>query len=743
MQQIEAQSQMRGAQFSEGHDDNSILIVNDLPEQLMLMQGLLRKAGYDVLTAEDGLEAFNLAKQEQPDLVISDVCMPGVSGLEFCRLLRSDYQLRSVPILLVSAQETDTANIVAGLRAGADDYLEIPFDGTRLVAKVARLLERSRLEANYRDLVEQASDLIFTKDLNGRLTSINNAGINFLGRKSEELLGNSLSSVFGLVDADLNGSGSEKSVDDIDTVQEFRHQFVARRPSGEERWLDLTISPIRNRLDETTGFRGIARDITERKQAELALRDSEERYRLLFESTPQPICVYDVETLRFLTVNEAAIRAYGYTRDEFLSLTIADITLADENSRFSPCRHQTKSKKTIYVEMNSHPLIFDGKLSELVIINNVTERKILDDHQQLLLASLQQSAIEWRQTFGAIDFPVLIVDLEGTIKRSNAAAEQVAGAHAEQLVGQNVADLGEGQPWKKAAELLGRIRETGAPVSEEIRDETTGKSWTVTPFLVNEFGSVDDRAIVIAQDVTTRTELEDSLRQSKIMSLLGSVVAGVAHEVRNPLFGISSILDAFETRFTDRTEYSRYTDVLRDEIGRLTLLMEELLEYGKPFCGDLHPVSLEEMATRSIRACLPAARAAQVTLINYIPDSLPRIMVDRRRLTTVFINLIENAVQHSASGDVVTIEASRLTEGTRDWLECVIKDSGPGIPPENLPKIFEPFFSTRRGGTGLGLAIAQKAMEEHGGKLFAENNPEGGACMVARFPVPSEVNAVG
>ena len=124
-----------------------------------------------------------------------------------------------------------------------------------------------------------------------------------------------------------------------------------------------------------------------------------------------------------------------------------------------------------------------------------------------------------------------------------------------------------------------------------------------------------------------------------MMSLLGSLVAGVAHEVRNPLFGISSILDAFETRFSDRTEYLRYTNVLRDEIGRLTILMEELLEYGKPFRGDLYLVSMEEMVARSIRACLPAAEVAQVNLESKVEDSLPKIRIDRRRLSKVFRKL--------------------------------------------------------------------------------------------------------
>jgi len=222
------------------------------------------------------------------------------------------------------------------------------------------------------------------------------------------------------------------------------------------------------------------------------------------------------------------------------------------------------------------------------------------------------------------------------------------------------------------------------------------------------------------------------------MSLLGSLVAGVAHEVRNPLFGISSILDAFETRFSDRTEYLRYTNVLRDEIGRMTVLMEELLEYGKPFRSDLYLVPIEEMIGRSIRACLPAAEVARVTLVDNILDPLPQIKLDRRRLSKVFVNLIENAIQHSPAGGVVTVEARRIAEGKQEWIQVAIKDQGSGISQQDIQKIFEPFFSKRRGGTGLGLAIAQRIMEEHLGKLVAGNNPEGGACMVARFPLPVE-----
>ncbi len=733
-------------QSIDGREAGSVLIVNDLPEQLGLMDRLLRKAGYSVITAADGQEALEVAKRERPDLVISDVSMPRLSGIEFCKRMREDAEMKLTPILLASAHRRDTESVVQGLKSGADDYLEVPFDASRLIAKVSRLLERSRVEANYRELVEQANDLIFTVDMEGRLSSMNVSGVQFLGKRQSELIGSFFADAFAV---NVSNSDLMRQLKQFDEPGTAPLELETRDKSRRERWLEIGASPIKNRLGETIGLRGVARDITDRKKVELALRDSEERYRLLFESTPQPILVYDEETLEFLAVNDAAVETYGYTREEFRSMTFKDLQAKDERPALlirtaavgeplisSPWRHQRKDNSVMYVEITSHALLFEGRKAQLLIANDVTERKVLDEKQLGLHASLQQSAMEWRQTFNAIDFPVLIVDLSGTVKRLNEAAELISDLQPDDIVGHKISELGKNEPWQKADELIRGIRDEGGSSHAELTDPATEKTWALTLSLINEFGSVGERAILIVQDTTKRTQLEASLRQGQMMSLLGSLVAGVAHEVRNPLFGISSILDAFETRFNDRTDYLRYTNVLRDEVGRLTFLMEELLEYGRPFKGDLYPVSLEEVIAKSLRSCNPAAEVAKVSLMNDVKIGLPKVMIDRRRLSKVFVNLIENAIQHSTAGSTVTVEALDITEGRQRWVDCVVRDTGPGVLAQDLSRIFEPFFSKRRGGTGLGLAIAHRIMSEHGGKLIAGNNPEGGARMVARFPVP-------
>ena len=139
-----------------GRDNQAmVLVVNDNPELLELTSLLLGKAGYRICTATDGREGFQVAQQERPHLVISDVAMPGADGIELCRLIRADEELRPTPILLVSAVRVDSTSAVEGLQAGADDYLEVPYDPVRLIAKVARLLERGRAEAELERCVRE------------------------------------------------------------------------------------------------------------------------------------------------------------------------------------------------------------------------------------------------------------------------------------------------------------------------------------------------------------------------------------------------------------------------------------------------------------------------------------------------------------------------------------------------------------------------------------------------------------
>lgn len=231
-----------------------------------------------------------------------------------------------------------------------------------------------------------------------------------------------------------------------------------------------------------------------------------------------------------------------------------------------------------------------------------------------------------------------------------------------------------------------------------------------------------------------RAELEGALRHSETLSAMGTLVAGVAHQVRNPLFGISSILDAMTEKFGDQGQYQRYLSVLRGEIERLNHLMRDLLDYGKPPALDECEVTMTDVLQDAIEACIPLSEHAGVKLIKCITDPLPRLNVDRHRLAQVFENLIDNAIRHSPPGAQVQVWAQLCNQGGQRWIECAVVDAGAGFDSNDLPRVFEPFF-TRRGSSGLGLALAQRIVEQHAGTITAGNRPEGGAIMTVRLPL--------
>jgi PAS domain S-box-containing protein len=240
-------------------------------------------------------------------------------------------------------------------------------------------------------------------------------------------------------------------------------------------------------------------------------------------------------------------------------------------------------------------------------------------------------------------------------------------------------------------------------------------------------------------DVTDRrrgeeeqARLQRELRQSAVLSAMGTLVAGVAHEVRNPLFGMSATLDAFEARFGRQPGHERYLGVLRQELANVNRLMKDLLDYGRPASPNSEAIDLERVTQDAVTASLPLAAGCRVRIETQAVTDLPQPWADAAMMRQVLVNLIENAVQHSPPDGVVAVKLGRGRNGTAS---IEVLDSGAGFRSEDLPRVFDPFFSRRQGGTGLGLSIVRRLVESFGGEIVADNQLLGGARVTVRLPV--------
>ena len=254
------------------------------------------------------------------------------------------------------------------------------------------------------------------------------------------------------------------------------------------------------------------------------------------------------------------------------------------------------------------------------------------------------------------------------------------------------------------------------------------------------------------RDVTESRRLEKERARLQIVGALGHLVGSLAHEVRNPLFAISGALETLEEGLADHPSRSVRQALanLREPTRRLSELMSDLLEYGKPPCNTLAESSFTEIVSQAVSDCAGLAAEKGVRVAARLNGWEPRVGAVPRRLLIALHNLIQNAIQHTPRGGEVAVEMEEfeLTGGL--WVRCRFLDSGNGFKDEDLCRIFEPFFTRRRGGTGLGLSIVQRIVEEHGGRVAAGNRPEGGAVMTLELPhwgreetVPSQSPGMG
>jgi signal transduction histidine kinase len=230
---------------------------------------------------------------------------------------------------------------------------------------------------------------------------------------------------------------------------------------------------------------------------------------------------------------------------------------------------------------------------------------------------------------------------------------------------------------------------------------------------------------------------EEERARLQVMGALGHLVGGLAHEVRNPLFCITATLDALLDNLDDSVDpqtVRRALKGLAEPTARLTALMSELLEYGKPLGRNLAPGPLGAVVLEALAENRNLAESRGVQLRAELGEHERRVSMIRPRLLMAFSNLVQNAVQHTPAGGEVVVELTRHPDDGSGWVRCAVKDSGPGFLEEDLPRIFEPFFTRRRGGTGLGLSIVQRVVEEQRARIVAANRPEGGAIVTLDFP---------
>jgi PAS domain S-box-containing protein len=508
-----------------------------------------------------------------------------------------------------------------------------------------------------------------------------------------------------------------------------------------------------------TGF-SVLREMERRIRTEGQLLSAQKRYRLLFDSNPIPVWVYDLQTLAIVDVNAMAISRYGYSREEFLRLKITDIrpiedvpSLIDSLRAESesaedtgPWRHRKKSGEIIDVQIRSYPLKFDSRSARIVVATDITEKKRAED-------ALKQSEERFRMIIANIkDYSVITLDPEGKVTSWNGAAERITGYRAEDTLHKHVSifyipeEVAIGKPTieLETAIKAGRFEDDGWRVRKD-----GSRFWAnvvVTP-LQDQVGRV--RGFVkITRDTTEKRKAEQELlrRSAELEAAnkeLESFSYSVSHDLRAPLRGIDGFSQALEEDYAGSLDATgkNYLSRIRTGTRRMGVLIDDLLNLARVTRAEMHreKIDLTKMAGDIVRE-LQAAEPGRKVFVKV--DKGLAADGDNRLVRVALQNLLGNAWKFTSKHPDAKIEFGAI--GSNGSKAYFVRDNGAGFEQTYAARLFGAFQRLHSmeefPGTGIGLATVQRIVHRHGGKVWAEGAVNQGATVY--FTLESE-HAVG
>ena len=764
------------AQTGERPADAPLILLADDNADMRQYVSRILGPRWRVHAVPDGQAALEAARLHRPQLVLSDVMMPRMDGFELLRQLRSDPALRAIPVILLSARAGEEASI-EGLRTGADDYLVKPFSARELMARVATTLELSQLRAKvaasverehaaealraseerFRAIVSQATTGVAQIELDGRFTFVNDRYCEMVGYPRAELLQMRMQDLTHPEDLPGNLDQLRRMLEGGPSF-EIEKRYI--RKDGTHLWVSNSVTAIRDAAGVPRSVVAVSLDITQRRQAEEAMRESEARLRFVLDSMPQKVFTalpsgevnyVNPQWMEYTGLSFEKIRDWGWTEfvhpDDVEENVLVWRRSIDTGEPFQ-FEHRFRALDGSYRwHITRVQPMRDRHGRSLVWIGSST-----DVHEaKQLQESFRRSEEYFRELTQNMPLVVWTSLPDGSVDFVNSRWLEMTGQSLEYVRSNPEAWMIALHPEDRehaGNSYLHGIRSGNGFTMEARFLRTSDKTYR---WHLNRCVPVFDASGNVLKFLGTCTDIEDQKRlEAELRDTdrrKDEFLAMLAHELRNPLAPIANATRLLRRDQTHDPVQQQARAVIERQVGRLTRLVDDLLEVSRITSGRIQLkqecISLEGIVQRAVETVSPLIEQHRHALTLALPAEPIWVRADSTRMEQVLVNLLNNAAKYTLDGGRIAVNAN--LEGNQAVIRVI--DTGIGIEADLLPRVFDLFTQAERtldrshGGLGIGLSLVKRLVEMHGGTVQVHSVVGKGSEFVVRLPAVLDVSA--